>query len=584
MPCSGTVVLYTLLFSTLVVLPEVAADPISIAVPPSPPSTHAVQPNFLGISLELSFMDEYFGNDTSSIPPTIINYLAALRSRVGSKPLRIRIGGNSMDSSIYVPSQTSPMVQLMANAPNTNDQPVNYSPLLWDVMDKVSSDIGGANYLLGLSLRDPNNTNVPLLAGDAAQKLGDNLDGFLLGNEPDLYTAHGQRPDIANYTTSIYMDEFRTVAGHLTTTSAGNILDKHNIGGPTICCSWNLDALIDDGYITSFANILKYVSLQHYPQNNCFGSYKYEIPYYVQHANVVELASWQSSGIGKVLSSTGPNRQELIMSEFNSASCGGIPSISDTFAVGSLWTIDYALQMASVGYSAAYLHTRERGISYNLFSPPEGPNGSPGPWTTNPPFYGLLVTAEALRSTNGSIVADLDIVGSKKDINATVSGYAIYDAVDSTVRQLVLFNYANATASEHSSTSFAIPATAFPSTTRKNVTVKYLVGDSLKENKNIGWGGKTFANVIDGEMVETEAIWAPANIQIDCTSGCAVNVPAPGMAILFAGGESLHNGGTVVAPTSTGVVKNGAPNRKGHIVQVTFITLALYLCTHLFFI
>ena len=59
MPRSGTVVLYTLLFSTLVVLPEVAADPISIAVPPSPPSTHAVQPNFLGISLELSFMDEY---------------------------------------------------------------------------------------------------------------------------------------------------------------------------------------------------------------------------------------------------------------------------------------------------------------------------------------------------------------------------------------------------------------------------------------------------------------------------------------------------------------------------------------------
>ena len=90
-----------------------------------------------------------------------------------------------MDSSIYVPSQTSPMVQLMANAPNDNDQPVNYSPILWDVMDKVSSNIGGANYLLGLyffylmrpspsqsnkrplglSLRDPNNTNVPLLAG-----------------------------------------------------------------------------------------------------------------------------------------------------------------------------------------------------------------------------------------------------------------------------------------------------------------------------------------------------------------------------------------------------------------------------------
>lgn len=125
------------------------------------------------------------GNDTSTIPPTVISYLAALRSRFGSKPLRIRIGGNSMDSSIYVPSQTSPMVQPIGVAANDNDQPVNYSSILWDVMDQVSSDIGGASILLGLyffhlmppsplqsnkrvvglSLLDPNSTNVPLLAG-----------------------------------------------------------------------------------------------------------------------------------------------------------------------------------------------------------------------------------------------------------------------------------------------------------------------------------------------------------------------------------------------------------------------------------
>lgn len=50
----------------------------------------------------------------------------------------------------------------------------------------------------------------------------------------------------------------------------------------------------------------------------------------------------------------------MLMSEFNSASCGGIPGISDTFAVGALWSIDYALQLASVGYTAAYIHTREQ--------------------------------------------------------------------------------------------------------------------------------------------------------------------------------------------------------------------------------
>ena len=34
----------------------------------------------------------------------------------------------------------------------------------------------------GLSLRQPNNTNIPLLAGDATKALGDDLDAFLLGN------------------------------------------------------------------------------------------------------------------------------------------------------------------------------------------------------------------------------------------------------------------------------------------------------------------------------------------------------------------------------------------------------------------
>jgi len=77
------------------------------------------------------------------------NYLTTLRSRVGNSPLRLRVGGNSMDSSIYVPTQTSPMVQLLGDDANSNNQPVNYGPVLWDVLDKVAADIGGASYLVG---------------------------------------------------------------------------------------------------------------------------------------------------------------------------------------------------------------------------------------------------------------------------------------------------------------------------------------------------------------------------------------------------------------------------------------------------
>ncbi|KAG6903474.1 hypothetical protein C0995_005497 [Termitomyces sp. Mi166 len=284
-----------------------SADPIPVSVPSTAPGHNVVQSNFLGISLELSFMNEYssllVGNDTSTIPPTILNYLSAIRGRTGDSPLRLRVGGNSMDSSVYMPELATPMLQNTSTAANANNQPVNYGPMLWKVMKKVADDIGGAEYLIGvllklndqeivtseqsfsfqgLALLDPNNLNVPVIAGAAEQVLGNALDGYLLGNvgirlqetystshplqEPDLYTSHRQRPNIKNYTTNIYIDEFKTVSDRLTNTSAGNLLNLKNLGGPTV---------------------LPIFSLQHYPQNNCFGSYQHGLPYYIQHANGV---------------------------------------------------------------------------------------------------------------------------------------------------------------------------------------------------------------------------------------------------------------------------------------------------------
>ncbi|KAF8076570.1 glycoside hydrolase family 79 protein [Lyophyllum atratum] len=514
------------------------SDPISVSVPLAAPTHNVVQSNFLGISLELSFMDEYFGNDTSTIPVAVMNYLSGIRSRTGNNPLRLRVGGNSMDSSVYVPEQTSPMVEMKQNAANANNQPATYGPMLWDVMKKVADDVGGAEYLIGLSLLDPNNLNVPVLAGAAQEKLGDSLDGFLLGNEPDLYTTHQQRPNIQNYTTDIYIDEFKTVSNRLADTSAGNLLNLKKIGGPTVCCAWNLDALLQGGYLANFDNILKYISLQHYPQNNCFGRYDFEIPYYMQHANVVRLASWQQPGIAITASNTSANRPQLIMSEFNSASCGGIPKISDTFAVGSLWTVDYALQMASVGYSAAYLHTRERGITYNLFAPPEGPNGNPGPWVTNPPYYALVAAAEALQSTDGSVVVDLNIAGSQTNKAATVAGYAVYDGKGANVQQFVLFNYANTSTS---SATFALPPSAFKSVNKKAVQVKYLSAQDLHETTNIAWGGQTLAGVGNGTFKDDSSSWVAPNKNVDCSNGCSIDVPPTAMAVVFANGVSKVN-------------------------------------------
>ncbi|KZT29338.1 glycoside hydrolase family 79 protein [Neolentinus lepideus HHB14362 ss-1] len=533
-----------------------------LSIPSSSTSKTTVYPNFLGISFELSFVGNYFGNSTDAIPAPFLVYLSNLAASSPSTPLRLRIGGNSMDDSTYIPSQSSPLLNFTNPQANANDQPVTFGPPLFQLFSKVAGSVGGgAKYLIGLSLRDPNDTNVPLLAGAAQSGLGDYMDAFLLGNEPDLYTSHGQRPNLPNYTVNDYIGDYWVATENLQNTSAGNILSNHNIAGPTICCDWDLGAVLTSGWQSDFLDDLKYITLQHYPQNNCFGKYQYQLDYYLNHTNgasrpsplprrnfpvrlfsvlpltyptlsftVKSLASWQSSGINAA-------QKPVVMSEFNSASCGGIPGISDTFGA-AMWTADYALQMASVGYSAAYLHTREPGISYNLF---EAPSNSSGGWTTMPPYYSLLLVSAALglndTGANGTRVQDLDVQG-----DGSQAGYAVYDAAGGAgALSLVLFNYQNASGAQ---SQFQVPQNAFRAGA-ENVTVKILAAPDVAEAYRITWGNETLYGVGDGKFVAAGA-GVGGEMSVDCSGsgGCVVSVPGPGVAVVYPGEVLTGTGGS----------------------------------------
>ncbi|TFK81509.1 glycoside hydrolase family 79 protein [Polyporus arcularius HHB13444] len=541
---------------------------IAVSAPANPPAADAnvVYSNFLGLSLELSFINYYFGNTTAEIPQPLVKYLSTLHAHGSGKPVRIRLGGNSMDSSTYVPDQ-SDIIQFTNPNANWNDQPVNYGPQLFDVMKGVSSAVGGAQYLIGLSLRQPNNSNIPLLAGDATKALGDDLDAFLLGNEPDLYSRHGQRPNLQNYTVDDYVGDYSVVFNNLKQTPQGDVLHLDNIGGPTICCAWDLATVLQSSWLAQYTQQLKYITLQHYPQDNCNGKPAYGVEYYTVHSNTVGLAKWQSHG----LQVAAQQKKPVLMDEFNSISCGGYDGISNTFGV-AMWTSDYALQMAVQGYAGAYLHSRERGVTYNLFDPPAAAAGGAGAWTTNPPFYGMLPVAEALESANGSRVVDLNIKNSMSDGSQTSAGYAIYDGTSSTVHSLVIFNYKNVsgTTSDYQLDAKFVPAS------NSQITIRYLTAPSVNEKTNIAWGGKTYAGVGDGNPVDATFASSVPDKSLSCAGGCTVQVPGPGIAVIFVGGApngtlstngsssngSSATGGSGASPTGTGD-KSGAERSSG---------------------
>jgi hypothetical protein len=70
------------------------------------------------------------GNDTNSTPEPIKHLLGAVTSHTGGLPIRLRLGGNSMDSSTYVADQSNILTFTNPDA-NFNDQPVDFGPVLW---------------------------------------------------------------------------------------------------------------------------------------------------------------------------------------------------------------------------------------------------------------------------------------------------------------------------------------------------------------------------------------------------------------------------------------------------------------------
>lgn len=286
-----------------------------------------------------------------------------------------------------------------------------------------------------------------------------------------------------------------------------------------MCCDfWDLNTTLTGGYLSKFSEDLKYISMQHYPEQSCpgeGGEARWNISYFADHQNAVKLAQWEGTGVA-IAKAAG---KAVILDEYNSASCGGSPGRSNTFAA-ALWSIDYSLSLAINNFSAAYIHTREPPVSYNLFTAPTaGASPNSSAWTTGPQYYSLLLLTEALHSSSSSVVVDLGITPT-----VGYAGYAIYDSKGTSLRRLVLLNMNNA-----SSMPFDLSGN-IKGFTRTEAGAKYLSAATLNEPTEISWGGQSVDG--SGTLQGTLAAHVPLS---ECTSGsaaCQIIVPGPGAVVV----------------------------------------------------
>ncbi|WVF70633.1 hypothetical protein IAT40_005426 [Kwoniella sp. CBS 6097] len=489
--------------------------------------------NFLGFSVELSVANTIMGSSATNLKVPFLNYMANIQNRAGVGAL-IRVGGNSQEgSTIFVEElPDGGILNKIKVSDNPTETPIiNYSVDLFYLMRNITSLVG-VDWYFGLAFNQSDvespTGNVPIAATWAQEILGENLLGLSVGNEPDLYVDHNKRQ--AGWGLSNYVTEYDNMKQSIL--SDGQLTNQAAFLGPSTCCDvvgFELDDVINAGWLTQNVDNLAAVTVQHYPTNNCKinGNVINAQDIFANFLNHSSAVAQVSPYLGNSVTVQNAGK-ELVMLETNTASCGGFPGLSDSFGA-AMWLTDYAFQMAWGNFSAALVHVGGQNVYYNPFTPPPSASDSSKQWTTGSIYYSSLVVAEAFGRSNASRIVDIT-PSTDTDANSIYHpAYAIYE--NDAVSRVALFNFIDDNTGGNDLT-VNVPANG-----ASTVNVRYFRATSVSEQYEITWANQTLGTSFasDGRLYGDLV-----TVQVTCNDGnCPISVPAPSIALVFMTEDAL---------------------------------------------
>lgn len=120
------------------------------------------------------------------------------------------------------------------------------------------SNLVNIKWVLGIPFNDTSNLRLAI-AEQGEQILGSNLIGLQVGNEPDLYAAHGHRP--ANYSPFDYFGEFDLLVEAMA--SDTNISNQNLLVGPNIATgAWTPEMVWNTGFISAYSTQLAFLAVE----------------------------------------------------------------------------------------------------------------------------------------------------------------------------------------------------------------------------------------------------------------------------------------------------------------------------------
>jgi hypothetical protein len=306
------------------------------------PKGAVVPQNFLGLSYETQQL-----SDPSFFSPENAGLITQFRALSGNAVLRL--GGNTSDVGWWKPTPDSKMPPLPANVV-LRTPPGEKSPmdLAYSVTPEAVRNLRGFldavgwTCLYGINL----GTNTPELAAEqaafVAKTLGDKLEYFQIGNEPDGFWSRFRAE--ATWTVETYMDDWLAAVNAIRARVPEAKFAVPDVAGKT---GW-LAPIADR--LTAMADPPKVAAVTHH--------YYFTGPPSNPKANIHDLLlpDERVAHDAELAKAAGTKlKTAWRLTEGNSCYRGGRPGMSDVFAA-SLWAADYLLKLASLGYSGVNLH------------------------------------------------------------------------------------------------------------------------------------------------------------------------------------------------------------------------------------
>jgi hypothetical protein len=258
----------------------------------------------------------------------------------------LRLGGNTSEFAYWKPKPDSPEPKHPQVREVVGEPKAQYYAVTVEAVTNLAAFLQATGWtcIYGIGM----GTNTPARAAEeavcAAETLGDRLQYFQIGNEPDLFDRHLRDPK--TWSAKTYLEEWLTL-----TRAIADRVPAARFGMPDVASKVSWLTEIADQWSPIQAPPHVTTMTHHYYFGGPATNPDVNIPNLLKPATMQKVQNTASTATAAA-SKIGAR---VRMTEGNTCYRGGKPGVSDVFAA-ALWSADYSLLLASNNYSGANLH------------------------------------------------------------------------------------------------------------------------------------------------------------------------------------------------------------------------------------